>query len=83
MHFSYAKPLCLKGCQSNRSGYNVIADRADPRVQRGAMQRVALAKLMGLMNKAARFALESIVNFKFRLIHRYLPARRINDAILK
>ncbi len=88
VHLCHTKALSLQGRQPHRPGGDMIADRTDTcmqrcAMQRCAMQRIALAKLKSLVKKGPGFTLEPIVNFKFRLIHHYLPARRRHYAILK
>ncbi len=83
VHFGHTKALSLQGRQPHRPGGDMIADRTDTCMQRCAMQRIALAELKSLVKKGPGFTLEPIVNFKFRLIHHHLPARRRHYAILK
>ncbi|GFM87721.1 hypothetical protein PSCICO_31200 [Pseudomonas cichorii] len=82
MHLRHAKPLRLQNCQAYGACGYIVTDGSYSGMQRSHMQGVALAEEQGLMQKVASFALELIVDFKFRLnSHSCLPVGRKGYAI--
>lgn len=75
MHLRHAKTLGLQGCDAYRACGYIAAHGPDTCMQGRAMQCIALAQLLCMMQKAVRLAIELIVNFKFRLMI-HLPCLR-------
>lgn len=82
MHLCHPKTLRLQDRQAYGSSRYIVADSAYSCVQCGDMKGIALAEQQGLMQKLASFALELIMDFKFRLsCHSCLPVGRRGYAI--
>lgn len=82
MHLRHTKPLRLQDRHAYGACGYIVADSAYSGMQRGDMQGVALAEEQGLMQKVASFALELVMDFKFRLSrHSCLPVGRKGYAI--
>lgn len=75
MHLRHAETTGLKGCHAYRASRYITAYGSDTCMQRCTVQGVALAKLSCMVQEATRFAVELIVNFKFRLMI-HLPCPR-------
>ncbi len=75
MYLRHAKALGLQGCDAYRACGYIAAHGPHTCMQGRTMQCVALTQLLCMMQKAVRFAVELIVNFKFRLMI-HLPCLR-------
>ncbi|AHF68087.1 hypothetical protein PSCICM_09960 [Pseudomonas cichorii] len=82
MHLRHTKALRLQDRRAYGACGYIVTDSSDSGMQRGDMKGVALTQKQGLMQKVASFALELIMNFKFRLsCHSCLPVGRKGYAI--